>query len=406
MRLFVGLSFFLGLVLCIAALQTSNIDVAAYYFGNWHVDPRNIPLHGENWTEWELIKYATPRWPGHQQPKVPVWGYQDESLPEVMEQKIEAAVFAGVTVFLFDWYWYDGSLFLGDSIEKGFFGASNNNQIKFALMWANHNWVDLFPTSFSTACNSPQIFSGLKNLTEFQTMTDYIINTYFKHPSYYKIDGKPYFSIWMLTQLVDGLGGMSQAASALSDLRQRVKAAGFPDLHLDAMTTSIPSPWNTSLSQLGCDSVNDYSTRNAPTWPATAYNYSLSMYVSSWQQEQQWAGDVPTIPNVFVGWDASPRSTQSDMWVPNNWCYPYWSYVQGDPAGFYQALKIAVQYLEDNPSLPRLFTINAWNEWTEGSYLEPDQYTGYAYLDALHSLFGQGPQPKFWVPSGKFHSKH
>lgn len=65
------------------------------------------------------MKYATPRWPGHRQPRVPMWGYQDESLPASMEQKIEAAVFAGVDVFLFDWYWYNGSIFLGDTIEKG-----------------------------------------------------------------------------------------------------------------------------------------------------------------------------------------------------------------------------------------------------------------------------------------------
>ncbi len=37
-----------------------------------------------------------------------------------MAHKIEAAVYAGVDVFLFDWYWYEGSLFLGDTIEKGF----------------------------------------------------------------------------------------------------------------------------------------------------------------------------------------------------------------------------------------------------------------------------------------------
>ena len=67
--------------------------VACYYFPNYHVDPRNEAQHGPGWTEWELVKDAEPRWPGHHQPKVPAWGYTDEADPEAMAQKIDEHIF-------------------------------------------------------------------------------------------------------------------------------------------------------------------------------------------------------------------------------------------------------------------------------------------------------------------------
>ena len=69
------------------------ITVASYYFGQYHPnDPRNEKTKGKGWSEWELVKAAKPRFPGHKQPKVPLWGYTDESDPKVMAQK--AAEFA------------------------------------------------------------------------------------------------------------------------------------------------------------------------------------------------------------------------------------------------------------------------------------------------------------------------
>jgi|SRR5680860_669783 len=65
--------------------HSDKITVAAYYFPNYHTgDPRNELNMGTNWSEWELVKAAQPRFPGHQQPKVPLWGFVDEKDPKVM----------------------------------------------------------------------------------------------------------------------------------------------------------------------------------------------------------------------------------------------------------------------------------------------------------------------------------
>ena len=73
------------------AAPARKYSVGAFYYGPWHVDPTNEKLHGKNWTEWNLVKDAKPRFPGHEQPNVPLWGYQMDSDPQVMAQKIDAA---------------------------------------------------------------------------------------------------------------------------------------------------------------------------------------------------------------------------------------------------------------------------------------------------------------------------
>ncbi|MFA6397197.1 MAG: glycoside hydrolase family 99-like domain-containing protein, partial [Sulfurimonas sp.] len=39
------------------------------------------------------------------------------------------------------------------------------------------------------------------------------------------------------------------------------------------------------------------------------------------------------------------------------------------------------------PENERIITINSWNEWTEGSYLEPDMINGMKYLEAIKEVF-------------------
>src|SRR5215469_6254296 len=87
--------------------ESNRVTVAAYYYPCEHPDPHWDKNKYPGFTEWDLVRSAPPRFPGHAQPKVPLWGYTDESKPDVMAQKIAAAADHGVNVFIFDWYYYD-----------------------------------------------------------------------------------------------------------------------------------------------------------------------------------------------------------------------------------------------------------------------------------------------------------
>jgi hypothetical protein len=86
-----------------------------------------------------------------------------------------------------------------------------------------------------------------------------------------------------------------------------------------------------------------------------------------------------------MGWDSSPRTVQSDMF--ENIGYPFTPVITGNtPEAFKEALLKAKQFLDEKKT--KIFNINSWNEWTEGSYLEPDFNHKMAYLQALKEVFG------------------
>jgi hypothetical protein len=373
-----------------------NIEVAAYYFPNYHQDARNDKWHGQGWTEWELMRRAEPRFEGHAQPKLPAWGFEDEADPKVMARTIDAAADHGLTSFIFDWYWYEDGPYLQRALDEGFLQAANVDRLKFALMWANHDWLDIHP--LSRALQPALLASG--NVTEqaFRVATEHMIRHYFCHPSYWRIDGKLYFSIYELMNLVQGLGGVTETMRVLEDFRSRVRNAGLGELHLNAVVwgvqilpgeKEIKNP-NEMLDALNFDSITSYVWLHhvgLDTFPVTAYESWRELALQK-AEELKAEFKLPYYPNVTMGWDTSPRTIQSDIFEPIG--YQYMATVGGNtPAQFEIALRQTKIMLERDAQGPRMMTINAWNEWTEGSYLEPDLVHGTGYLEAILRVFGK-----------------
>ncbi|MGE9289765.1 MAG: glycoside hydrolase family 99-like domain-containing protein [Puniceicoccales bacterium] len=374
--------------------KLSRPQLATYYFPGFHADPRNELHRGKGWSEWDLVKAAGPRFPGHLQPKVPVLGYRDESTVGVMEENIDLAADHGIDCFLFDWYWYEDRPFLQRPLDDAFLTAGNRDRLKFALMWANHDWVDIFPKRLRK--DAELIFAGAVTLDVFKRLTDYAIEHYFTKSNYWKVDGKPYFCIFQLQTLISGLGGLDQAVEAVEDFRYRVGKAGFSGLHLNTIVwgrTILPNDpvvknQQRAISSIGFDSLTSYVWPNnvePEGFPQTSYQRMADKAAVKWE-EIQGGYQVPYHPNVTVGWDTSPRAYQGDPFEKD--IYPYVPVYQGNsPDILRDSLRRAAGWVQRHDKKDQIVTLNAWNEWTEGSYLEPDTEYGMERLKAVADVF-------------------
>ncbi|MBO5634283.1 MAG: glycoside hydrolase family 99-like domain-containing protein [Bacteroidales bacterium] len=370
------------------AQKKKTYDVAAYLYPAYASgDPRLRPFWPMGMGEWETVMNMQQRNPGHYWDRHPLWGYVNEADPAVMEMEIDQATRHGVNVFIFDWYWFDGRPFMETTLTDGFLKAPNKDKMKFYLMWANHNVENYWDTRISKYGGENIIWRGGVDREEFEKICKRNIEMFFKQPNYYKIDGKPVFMIYEVTTFIEGIGGVDAAIDALKWFRQEVKKAGFPDLELqftmwnsqfnysgvDAAKASTASPRDAFIRRLGFNSMSHYQFCHFANVDQD-YEKVLEEVYPEWDRlEKEFT--IPYYPHISIGWDNSPRTGKSAVTTNNT------------PERFEQALRKAKAWVDARPKLHPLITINSWNEWTETSYLEPDDLYGYGYLEAVKKVF-------------------
>lgn len=432
----------------------------AIYFGDWHVDPDMASIHGENWTEWEVVVNGRPRYPGHFQPNLPLadgpaFGRAvREDTPAAMLAKVQTAQAHGVTAFMFDWYWYaekghgaKGGGFLNGALDDGFLQIPpGGTDMKFSLMWANQDWVDIHPAKrgwhgtgrgppnplpivqpgegirgvpAGGGVNMLMQFEGYMNSSVYGAAFKNVVDKYMTHPNYYRVPTRlangtvtdcAYFAIYQMPYFVDGVGGIQNAQAAMDGFRAYAESQG-QCVHLVAMVAgSAPhmSPPTPSLKALGVDSTTAYcwmKIMKALDWPESNYTEMVTnapAVLSGLADYYRTSLGVKFAPSLSVAWDSSPRTLPSDEFFRSG--YPWGSAFHSTPETWTDALQMAKTYMDktcgaaaqdgaDAASAwcPPLI-INAWNEWSEGAYLEPDQQFGYGKLKALQSIFGPSVQ--------------
>ena len=206
-------------------------DVAAYVWPAYTGDePRSRMFWEEGIGEWQTVKNSKPKENGYNWGRKPLWGYVNEADPYVMEMQISAAVDHGVNVFIYDWYWYDNRPFLENCLNDGFLKAKNNTQMKFFLMWANHDANHLWDIRNSDIVNET-IWSGKVGEEQFKIIGERWLKQYFTIENYYKIDNKPVVSIYDMNNFVSGLGGIEKASKMLKWLDDEAKKFGLDGVH-------------------------------------------------------------------------------------------------------------------------------------------------------------------------------
>jgi hypothetical protein len=366
--------------------QGKKYDVAAFLYPAYAADdPRLRPFWPHGMGEWETVAGMQERYPGHYWNRKPLWGYINEADPAVMAMEIDVAAEHGVNVFIFDWYWYDGRPFMETTLDNGFLKAGNVDRMKFYLMWANHEAVNVWDTRLARMNEHNVIWTGKVGRQEFEKICKRNIEKYFKHPQYYKIDGKPVFMIYDIPQLIAGLGGLEQTIDALNWFKRETQRAGFPGLDLQL------AMWSVNVNRSGVDGSRTKEpdknfVKRLGFTGATHYQFVHFVDVDRDYLEimedvkKEWARidatfDLVYYPHISVGWDNSPRMGTSAV-VKNN-----------TPENFEKALRDAKAYADAHPEQAPLITVNSWNEWTETSYLQPCNVFGYGYLKAVKRVF-------------------
>ena len=372
--------------LSVFPLLAADYDVAAYVWPAYHPAVRwaELGIFKDGKGEWQNVYEAVKRYPDDHQGVKPLWGYENEADPVVVARKIDAALAAGVNVFIYDWYWYEGRPFIEEALEQGFLKAPNVERMKFYIMWANHTVNKLWDNKVGGEAKWEKIWSAKISDEDFRKIVAHWINAYFKLPNYYKIKGCPVLSIYRIEDFVRW-DGLDKAKERLAYLRAEVKRAGFPDLHLQQVGGE-EAPVN-----VGADSMTTYNWNyrirkrvNSKTEPELTYRQYGEMALAQFDVAKREAAAIGAVyyPHLACGWDTNSRYPVGEKR----------NIVHGNnPQDFELFARRVKAWADANlpKDGPRLITVNSWNEWTEGTYLEPDDLFGYGYLNALWRVFGQ-----------------
>lgn len=372
-----------------------NYDIAAIIWPSYTGDePRTRIFWPEGYGEWQTVKAMTDKgYEGCRWPRKPLWGYVNEADSRVMEMQIECAKDHGVNTFIYDWYWYDNRPFLENCLNDGFLKARNNKDMNFYLMWANHNANHLWDKRNSDSVSSV-IWSGVVTPEMFSQICDRTIEKYFKQENYYCIDGCPVYMIFELDNFIRCFGTSQNCKKYIEEFRRKTVEAGFKGLHLQFVHWGrrgfnwLPDDdinkgvsFSEMYNYLGADSVTDYNWGGIIRFDGE-YSEITDAYMSALERESKEL-DIPYYPNISVGWDNNVRFNK---FIPG--------VVKGNtPEEFKKACEkvksFADRELENGVMKAPLITVNSWNEWTETSYLEPDDLYGYGYLEAIRDVFGK-----------------
>ena len=319
--------------------------IGTYYFPGW-----GRPA------SWAPIDNAAP-W------RKPLLGWYDEANPEIADWQIKWALEHGISYFLVDWYWNQGQTSLMHWVEGAYAKSRFRGQFQWAVMWANHNPA------------------GSHSEADWRKVTQYWIDHYLKTPEYLKIDGMPAVFIWNPSGIRADAGGSEQAAKWYATSQEMAKAAGLPGIRFVAMNIAADGQSATPIKNEGYWGETHYhgwygAQQSAPDPRNFPFSHIVDQSPAGWDRRAAAMAEagMKYLPVADTGWDSRPWHGDSSM------------VVTGRTAGeFERLLKLAKTWLDAHGQTD--LVLGPWNEWGEGSWLEPNCEHGFSLVDAVRKTF-------------------
>lgn len=346
----------------------------ALYLPAFHQVPENDKWWGKGFTEWDNVRSGKPFFDGHVQPVHPYSRhYYDLSNPEDIRQQIKLANKYNISGFVMYHYWFskDNQIFtkpaeiIRDKIK---------DQIEYCFCWANESWITTWhgkdPDTILEQTYGPQ--------SEWEAHIDYLYS-FFKDDRYIRIDGKPVLFIYKPNEI-------PQYEKMLSFWNDFLHSKGEKGIYVVEFISSK----NRELHSLASDAVMEFEPLYTTFFDISILNKAkraickikkkidYQSYDKLWKyilkRKRTYYGKE-IIKSCFCAWDNSPRKEFNSMIIRGS-----------SPSKF----KHYLEELKDNDRKDAsndYLVINAWNEWSEGAFLEPSEENGYEYLEAVKSVF-------------------
>lgn len=346
--------------------KEGDAKLIAYYLTQFHPNPENDEWWGKGVTEWNNVCRAKPQFVGHPQPRLPgELGFYDLRLKENMLRQIELAKNYGVYGFSFYYYWFDGARLLERPLDL--FMNNPDIDFPFALCWANESWT----RRFDGTCGEI-LMKQSDSIESYQAFINSVID-YMKDPRYIKVAEKPLLTVYRPSFIPD-------CKNVIQYWRNKCIEAGIGEIHIVGVKEHT---WDHDLLELGFDAQTEFH-------PGTLFKHCSDITHTIKFVQPKFEGMVLDYEDIVVNkkyfkynynrlyravmpmWDNTARRDNKGMIFHKSSPKLYQNWLQDVITEANERTDI-----EDN-----LIFINAWNEWGEGAYLEPDREYGYAFLQA------------------------
>ena len=322
--------------------------------------PRSRHVGADVMTFWGLQPNwadGTPPW-SLPRSDSPLLGQYDSSDPKVAERQIATALSSGINLFLLEFGWIQPGDPLDRAAQTGLMSAKNTDQMDLAVIY------------------TPDAVAGQEwsqGPDRLRSDFAYLAATYFSHPSYLRVDGRPVVILINLQSYwwqygVEGTNALF--AEVKEEYGLYLVGGVWPDTNPEAVRGSpfdALTIWGNMWSSL----------RDDPdlTYTYAEYADAYRGYFSQWHDFAVSNG-FQFVPSVYPGFDNLTYTTP-----------PYGQphlVIERDLSGFTSLTQFAKEMTTTPLNLTLFFT---WNDFSEGHAIEPSVNYGDTYLKAIASTF-------------------